>query len=115
METKSLDRFRVQWTFARGLTHELLESLEPRELAFSPGDGLGPFWKHFRHIGRVQENYLLAMDTGKVAFGVESATYRGNADRQALLDYLDRLDERPRTGAEIGRSDTMCRLVRGLG
>jgi hypothetical protein len=91
---EAIERFESQWKFARGLTRDLLESLEPQELAFSPGDRLGPFWKHFRHLGRVQENYLLAIDTGIVDFGVQSATYDGTAQRQPLIDYLDRLDER---------------------
>jgi uncharacterized damage-inducible protein DinB len=94
METTCIERFHVQWKFVRSLTRDLLESLEPDELAFSPGGCLGPLWKHFRHIGRVQENYMQAMDTGRLAFGVQGGTYVGNQERQSLVDYLDRLDAR---------------------
>ena len=55
---------------------------------------LGSFWKHFRHLGRVQENCLEALETGRVVFGFENTTYRGDASRRTLLDYLDRVDQR---------------------
>jgi uncharacterized damage-inducible protein DinB len=94
MNNELIERFESQWRFARGLTRDLLESLEPDELAFTPGTHLGPFWKHFRHLGRVQEHYLQAIETGKVAFGFDNTTYRGDASRQALVSYLDRVDQR---------------------
>ena len=94
MNNELMERFESQWKFARGLTRALLESLEPDELAFTPGSHLGPFWKHFRHLGRVQENYLQAIETGKVTFGFENTTYRGDASRQPLIAYLDRVDQR---------------------
>jgi len=55
---------------------------------------LGSFWKHFRHLGRVQENCLEALETGRVVFGFGNTTYRGDASRRTLLDYLDRVDQR---------------------
>jgi uncharacterized damage-inducible protein DinB len=55
---------------------------------------LGPFWKHFRHLGRVQENYLQAIESGRVAFGFDNTTYKDGASRQPLVDYLDRVDQR---------------------
>jgi uncharacterized damage-inducible protein DinB len=94
MNKELIQRFESEWRFARGLTRDLLESLEPHELAFTPGANLGPFWKHFRHLGRVQENYLQAIETGRVAFGFDNTTYRGDASRQPLVDYLDRVDQR---------------------
>lgn len=94
MNKELIERFESQWKFARGLTMDLLGSLEPDELAFTPGANLGPFWKHFRHLGRVQENYLQAIDTGRVVFGFDNTTYRGDASRQSLIDYLDRVDQR---------------------
>jgi len=94
MNDELIQRFDSQWRFSRGLTRELLESLEPHELAFSPAQGLGPLWKHFRHLGRVEENYLDAVETGKVVFGFDNTTYRGDASRQSLDDYLARIDQR---------------------
>jgi uncharacterized damage-inducible protein DinB len=91
---KLVERFESRWWFARSMTRDLLDSLEPHELAFTPDMNLGPFWKHFRHLGRVQENYLEAVETQKVVFGFENTTYRGDASRRTLLDYLDRVDQR---------------------
>ena len=94
MNNDLLDRFDSQWRLARGLTGDLLKSLEPEELAFTPGPHLGPFWKHFRHLGRVQENYLEAIDSGRVVFGFENTMLLADPSRQQLFDYLDRVDQR---------------------
>jgi hypothetical protein len=94
-QTKRQDlipKFSRQWEFARGLTRDLLGSLEPADLAFTPSDQLGPLWKHFRHLGRVQESYLRGLRTGSMVFGVEGATYAGGGSKGPLRDYLDRLD-----------------------
>jgi uncharacterized damage-inducible protein DinB len=90
--TDGIARFQTQWAFTRGLTMDLLRSLGQSDLDYSPGSHLGPLWKHFRHIGRVQQNYLHAMQTGHASFGVGSANYEGGASREQLLQYLERLD-----------------------
>jgi uncharacterized damage-inducible protein DinB len=81
-----------RWRFARGLTRDLLESLDADDLTFSPGEGLGALGRHFRHLGRVQENYLRGLATGTMAFGLAGATHAGELTRQSLIDYLDRID-----------------------
>lgn len=60
----------------------------------SPDAIIGPWWKQFRHVGRVQENYLNAIDTGVVKFGFENATYHGGKSQEELRKYLQRLDDR---------------------
>ena len=55
-----LDLFKSEWNFTRKLTLELLDSLTDVELSKSPGGDLGPFWKQFRHVGRLQECYVEA-------------------------------------------------------
>jgi uncharacterized damage-inducible protein DinB len=88
-------RFQARWGFARGLTRDLLQFLDVDELAFSPSDRLGPLWKHFRHLGRVQENYLRSLETGRVGFGFDGTSYiAAGASKQMLRDYLDRVDAR---------------------
>jgi hypothetical protein len=37
--------FESQWRLARGLSCDLLRSLEDSDLSFSPGDRVGPLWK----------------------------------------------------------------------
>ena len=87
-----IHRFEDQWHFARGLTRDLLLSMEEAELSLSPGQGVGPLWKQFRHVGRVQENYQRALATGRIEFSFEGTSYGGGVSRQALIGYLDRVD-----------------------
>jgi uncharacterized damage-inducible protein DinB len=94
-----LASFEASWRFSRALSLDLLAALSENSLLFSPGDKLGPFWKQFRHLGRVQENYMTALDTGVVKFSPESAGYTpektaGGADKKALRQYLQDLDAR---------------------
>ncbi|HEY7221138.1 MAG TPA: hypothetical protein VH985_22390, partial [Candidatus Binatia bacterium] len=77
MSDPLIDHFVAQWKFLRDLTKDLFESISQEEMERSPKANVGPWWKQFRHVGRVQENYLNALDTGAVKFGFEDATYRG--------------------------------------
>jgi len=90
-------RLEATWGSSRGLTRDLLQFVDAADLAFSPSHRLGALWKHFRHLGRVQENYLRGLETGRVVFGFDGTSYTGDASRRALLDYLDRLDARLET------------------
>src|SRR5438270_6776378 len=81
------------WTFTRGLTNDLLGALDDEALGYSPGSGLGPSWKQFRHVGRVQENYVEALETRRIVFDVTD-TYRGGPSRDGLAGYLRSVDER---------------------
>lgn len=92
MSDPLLDHFKSQWQFARGLTLDLLDALSGEELLLSPHGSLGPWWKQFRHVGRVQENYIAAAKTGRVNFGIEGCAYRGGADKSTLRKYLENLD-----------------------
>ena len=88
-----VDHFISQWKFLRGLTKDLLESISQEEMVRAPNASVGPWWKQFRHVGRVQENYLNAIDTGAVKFGFENTTYRGRESKEELQKYLQRLDD----------------------
>ncbi len=96
METPSsadlYQHFRSEWQFTRGLTIELLASLSDDELQYTPGQGLGPFWKQFRHTGRVQEDYLCALECGELSFSPERGRYTGGCSRDKLITYLNELD-----------------------
>jgi uncharacterized damage-inducible protein DinB len=87
-----LDLFKSEWTFTRGLTIELLDSLTDAELSEPPGRDLGPFWKQFRHVGRLQECYQDALNTGRIKFDYDHKRYRGGCSRDALKNYLQELD-----------------------
>ena len=88
-----LAHFLSQWKFVRELTHDLLASLSENDLVWTPDKNLGPWWKQFRHIGRVQENYIAALKTERVAFSPNGAGYAGGASTAALAGYLERLDK----------------------
>ncbi len=98
-----LAAFKASWTFTRALSCDLLDCLSEETLLWTPGEKLGPFWKQFRHLGRVQENYLDAIDSGVVKFTPVGASYvsgnirkggNGDSDKQALRQYMDDLDKR---------------------
>ena len=70
-----LELLKSEWIFARGLTLELLDPLTDLELSQVPGGNLGPVWKQFRHVGRLQECYVEALNTKTISF---------DHDKQAL-------------------------------
>ena len=87
----------TNYLFNRSLTRDLLAELSNEQLLLSPSPNLGALWKQFRHIGRVQENYMSAYDTGVVKFSTEGARFDKSAPAlsggDALLQYLKALDE----------------------
>ncbi len=87
-----LDLFKHEWKFARGLTLELLDSLNDADLEETPGPGVGPFWKQFRHVGRLQECYMEALNTKKIKFDYSNKRYRGGCSKNGLRAYLRALD-----------------------
>src|SRR5438445_8407787 len=87
-----LDLFKSEWKFTRGLTLELLDSLTDAELGEAPGPDVGPFWKQFRHVGRLQECYQEALNSRKIRFDYKNKRYRGGCSKNALRAYLRALD-----------------------
>ena len=87
-----LDLFKSEWKFTRRLTLELLDSLTDAELSQTPSRELGPFWKQFRHVGRLQECYMEALNTKKIKFDYRNKRYRGGCSKNALKAYLRALD-----------------------
>jgi len=87
-----LDLFKSEWNFTRKLTLELLDSLTDVELSKSPGGDLGPFWKQFRHVGRLQECYVEALTTKAISFDYANKRYRRGCSKDALKTYLHELD-----------------------
>lgn len=87
-------QFQKNWLYDRQLTCDLIDCLSAKDIYFSPCPGLGPFWKQFRHLGRVQENYLEAISSGQIEFSTKNPTYAGGADGEKLKAYLKELDVR---------------------
>ena len=81
-----------EWQFCRQLTYSLLESLSDDDLSFSPGDGMGQFWMQFRHLGRIQTNFLQGIRTLEMHFDAHGGGYSGRSTSHELADYLHNLD-----------------------
>jgi uncharacterized damage-inducible protein DinB len=116
-----LDLFKSEWKFTRGLTLELLDSLTDADLAETPSPHLGPLWKQFRHVGRLQECYMEALNTKKVKFDYRNKRYRGGCSKNALRAYLRALDreliqtfERVDWNASIEREGEMISVFQHL-
>jgi hypothetical protein len=91
MQQMEIPVINSEFHWARGLTQDLLKSCTESDLHSRLRPEFGPLWKQFRHIGRVHENYLHAMHTGKIEFGFRNCSYSGGASKEALLGYFDQL------------------------
>jgi uncharacterized damage-inducible protein DinB len=100
MQQIEVATIKGEFNWARGLTIDLLQNCTERELSFQLCPEFGPLWKQFRHIGRVHENYLHALQSGKVEFGFQNCTYSGGASGEALLGYFDQLTYRHKLALE---------------
>lgn len=95
-----LSKFIKSWSFTRSLSLDLLRSLDETQLSWSPGEGAGTLARQFRHVGRVQENYMAALDSGFIQFSSANAGYAGGNDAETLCRYLEGLDNRLRARLE---------------
>ena len=101
-----LDLFKSEWKFTRGLTLELLDSLTDAELAETPNPDVGPFWKQFRHVGRLQECFQEALNRRKIRFDYQNKRYRGGCSKKCFEGLSS--SSGPRTGAGCGASRLEC-------
>lgn len=85
--------FKSAWSFTRGLTTDLLGEMSESDLLFLPGPQLGAFWKQFRHVGRVQECYLHALNPENQDLSPEGKSYDYGPSKKWLQAYLNRLDD----------------------
>ncbi len=92
MTSTKLEIVKTQWTFARGLTLDFMESLTESDLAYSPGGNLGPLWKQFRHVGSVQECYMEALITRQMRFEYRDKNFNAAPTKALLLAYLRALN-----------------------
>jgi uncharacterized damage-inducible protein DinB len=94
--------FERRWRFARGLTLSLLEVLNDADMNFAPVSGLGPLGRQFRHLGRIQCNYISALRTRRIEFGAPHLE-AAEGTVAALTSYLQQADDELWT--EINRLD----------
>ncbi len=79
-----------EWAFARQLTTDLLDASSDSDLDYRLHATCGAFWKQFRHIARVHEAYLTALETGRISFEADGS-YDGGASVDALRSHLEDL------------------------
>jgi uncharacterized damage-inducible protein DinB len=81
-----------EWSWARGLSKDLLNALPEEMLHQQPLPDVGSWAKQFRHLGRVQENYIQALKSGKTVFSYNGCSLPGVITKPSLIEYLSRLD-----------------------
>ena len=92
MNNPRLKEILDEWRWARGLSRDLLDGLPEGHLEQVPIQGAGSWGRQFRHMGRVEENYVVALRLGTVRFSTEGCSYAGAISKRGLIDYLSRMD-----------------------
>ncbi|MCB0355237.1 MAG: DinB family protein [Bdellovibrionales bacterium] len=99
--------FEKEWGWARSLTKDLLVACSEADLLATPLPTIGPLWKIFRHVFRVQENYLAGIETGVTSFGFEGTHYIGSPSKSELLALCENLGMRQNSLVSSSRSDIL--------
>ena len=73
-----------EWEFTRKLSQDFLKSLSSEQLEYTPEVKMGPLWKQFRHLARVQQNYTDALLNLKVDFSTRGSNYQGGSAKDSL-------------------------------
>src|SRR3989344_7803352 len=96
--------FKKLWNFHRGHTLDLLGTLSDEELGFTVGQNMGTLGQQFRHLCRVDDQYITAIETKKVEnnrkkldFPLEKSasklTEQLMEDNKRLFEILENLSE----------------------
>jgi hypothetical protein len=93
MQATNYSAIISEWNWARGLSLDLLKALSKDDIHKQPLTITGSWGKQFRHLGRVQENYISAINTGEVVFSTINCTYTGAINQESLIEYLIKLDQ----------------------
>lgn len=92
------------WRQAHTRTSELLGWLSDENLQLALNDVVGPVWRQFRHIGRVRQNYLDGLQTGRMVFGRPSRLASSDA-KPDLAEYLAATEGSSEIEAAVARRD----------
>src|SRR3989344_8231560 len=82
------------WNFHRDLTLDILENLSEEQLNLTVGKNMGTLGAQFRHIGRVQTQYIEAIENKKLGKIQEEYKPEIAKSKKELLDYLQNTNER---------------------
>ncbi|MEK6951564.1 MAG: DinB family protein [Nanoarchaeota archaeon] len=87
-------QFFEDWVWTRGLTLKFVETIPEDKFNFSPGGNFGHLGKQLRHIGAVQECYLVGFETGKIDFSKKIKDVSLEKSKIQLVKYFTKLDNR---------------------
>lgn len=82
------------WNWTRGLTYKFIDSIPNDKLSFSPGKEFGTIVQQLRHMGAVQECYIIGLETGKIDFSKKRKDKKIESSKKNIKGYLKKLDIR---------------------
>lgn len=88
-----IDEILNEFRYFRTQTLDLLDSLSVDDWQASVDQSIGPVWQQVRHLGRVEENYLKALETHEMKFDLADGSFSGEPTPENLKAYLMSLDE----------------------
>src|SRR3989344_4956629 len=91
---EKIEFFRRSWGFHRGHTTDLLKILSDEELSFKVGDNVGTLGQQFRHLVRVDDQYISAIENRKVENNRKKLDFPIEKSVQKLLEQFETDDER---------------------
>ena len=91
---EDLEKFKKLWKFHRGNTLELLKTLSDEELNFTVGSNMGTLGQQFRHLARVDDQYITAIETKKVENNRKKLEFPIEKSVSKLLEQLMIDDEK---------------------
>jgi|SRR3989344_3132788 len=80
--------FKKLWGFHRGHTLDLLGTLSDEELGFKVGQNMGTLGQQFRHLARVDDQYISAIESHKVGNNRKKLNFLLEESVQKLTEQL---------------------------
>src|SRR3989344_5988331 len=91
---KNLKDFEHSWKFHRGHTIDLLKSCSDEDLNYVVGKNMGTLGQQFRHLTRVDDQYISAIETGRVENNRRKLELPIEKSVVLLLEQLEKDNER---------------------
>lgn len=82
------------WRFHRGLALDILKSLDEEQLQLTVGENMGTLGRQFRHIVKIEIEYLEAIKNKKVAPVQEKLSKDLSNSKEALIAVFDDVERK---------------------
>jgi uncharacterized damage-inducible protein DinB len=93
MNKKLISPFQA-WKFHRGLALDILKSISDEQLKLTVGKNMGTLGQQFRHIVKIEIEYLEAIKNKKVAPVQEKLDKNLWTSKKALIEVFDDVEKR---------------------